>query len=103
MCISPPRDAVSIGEDSWPTNPMSNFPCPVCEYLTLPDRGMYSICPVCFWEDDGVGESPDWVEIVCGPNHVSFIEARENFKILGAAEPDMVEFVREPLPEEIPE
>lgn len=27
--------------------------CPCCDYLTLPNRGNYDVCPVCFWEDDG--------------------------------------------------
>nr|WTB36094.1 CPCC family cysteine-rich protein [Streptomyces sp. NBC_00830] len=26
---------------------------PCCRYVTLEQRGMYEICPVCFWEDDG--------------------------------------------------
>ena len=34
----------------------NRYPCPCCGYLTLGDehRGGYEICPVCFWEDDGV-------------------------------------------------
>jgi len=28
------------------------YSCPCCGYLTLPERGAYDICPVCFWEDD---------------------------------------------------
>ena len=29
------------------------YACPCCGFLTLPSRGGYDICPVCFWEDDG--------------------------------------------------
>ncbi|MFB9883178.1 CPCC family cysteine-rich protein [Planobispora siamensis] len=29
------------------------YPCPFCGFLTLGQRGMHEICPVCFWEDDG--------------------------------------------------
>jgi len=29
------------------------FTCPGCGYPTLEDRGEFSICQVCFWEDDG--------------------------------------------------
>lgn len=32
------------------------YKCPCCEYLTLPARGQYDVCPVCFWEDDGKSE-----------------------------------------------
>lgn len=28
--------------------------CPCCDYITLPERGQYVICRVCFWEDDGL-------------------------------------------------
>jgi len=78
------------------------FACPVCKNLTFKDRAMYSICPVCFWEDDGIGETPDWQDFACGPNHVSFLEAVENFRAIGASEPEMLEYCRKPLHEEIP-
>lgn len=29
------------------------FTCPGCAYPTLEDRGEFSICQVCLWEDDG--------------------------------------------------
>lgn len=29
-------------------------PCPCCGYTTLPTRGGYDLCPVCWWEDHGV-------------------------------------------------
>lgn len=32
---------------------VARYPCPVCVCPTLNDRGGYSICRVCFWEDAG--------------------------------------------------
>jgi hypothetical protein len=29
------------------------YPCPCCGFVTLSERSVYEICPVCFWEDDG--------------------------------------------------
>ena len=29
------------------------YRCPCCGYKTLPERGGFELCPVCFWEDDG--------------------------------------------------
>lgn len=54
--------------------------CPCCGYLTLEQRGMYEICPVCFWEDDG-GEEPDRVSV---PNRQTLRDARESFARIGA-------------------
>lgn len=54
--------------------------CPCCRYYSLPQRGEYDICPVCFWEDDG-SEDP---ERRSGPNRMTLREARENFARLGA-------------------
>lgn len=28
--------------------------CPCCDYFTLDSRNDYEICPICFWEDDGL-------------------------------------------------
>ena len=42
------------------------YSCPCCLYKTLSEIGGYEICPVCFWEDDGVEdpeERPDEVEM----------------------------------------
>lgn len=30
--------------------------CPACGFLTLMSRGGYDICPLCFWEDEGLDE-----------------------------------------------
>lgn len=53
--------------------------CPCCNYPTLPERGSYHICPLCFWEDDGQDE-PFCEEVWNGPNgDYSLTEARNNF------------------------
>ena len=76
------------------------YQCPCCGYLTLPERGGYEICPVCFWEDDGQDEHD--AEIVrCGPNyHLSLTQARKNFAAIGACEYRVLKNVRPPRPEE---
>ncbi len=31
----------------------ANYPCPCCGYLVFTEPpGSYTICPICFWEDD---------------------------------------------------
>ena len=58
--------------------------CPACDYFTLPTRGQYEICPICFWEDDGIDlDRPD---AISGPNHLSLREARANFQEIGACD-----------------
>ncbi|MFV8753055.1 CPCC family cysteine-rich protein [Nannocystaceae bacterium ST9] len=53
--------------------------CVCCGFRTLPECG-YDVCPVCFWEEDGI-QDPDRVS---GPNHMTLREGRENFARLGA-------------------
>ncbi len=72
------------------------FPCPCCGYKTLDDKpdGTYNICPVCFWEDDGVQFSnPDYSG---GANRVSLREAQRNFLKYGASEEKFLSNVRKP-------
>jgi hypothetical protein len=72
-----------------PSDPTPRHLCPCCDYVTLPERGNYLICPVCFWEDDGLDlDAPDEPS---GPNHgTSLREGRANFAKLGACEEAMV-------------
>lgn len=52
---------------------MSKFEtCPCCDYPTLTERGMYEICPICWWED----QSELVTGIAGGP---SLKDARANF------------------------
>ena len=58
--------------------------CPCCDYFCLRTRGSYDVCPVCYWEDDGVGlgqlDEPSAV------NHITLREGRRNFLRYGAAD-----------------
>lgn len=82
---------------------MGNFMCLCCGYMTLAEEppDTFAICPVCYWEDDGVqARDPQYAG---GANSVSLREARENFRRFGASEPEYVALVRAPRPDEIPE
>lgn len=81
-------------EPMWyaPKDPTPRHQCPCCDYVTLPERGNYLICPVCFWEDDG--QDHDRLDVRSGPNHgITLRQGRENFKEFGACEEDMVKHV----------
>jgi hypothetical protein len=81
---------------------MKRFPCPCCGYLTLgePPPGTFTICPVCFWEDDDVQfRDPSYRG---GANTVSLQEARANFLRFGASDEALRGSVRSPLAEELP-
>jgi len=54
--------------------------CPCCHYRSLPERGEYTICNVCFWEDDG-SDVPDHYS---SPSHMTLRQGRENFSRYGA-------------------
>lgn len=76
------------------------YQCPCCGYCTLDEQptNTFAICPVCFWEDDGVQfYKPDYRG---GANTMSLNEARENFKKYGAKSAEKVKFTRPPLEEE---
>jgi len=78
------------------------YACPCCGFLTLhqPPPGSYELCPVCYWEDDGVQfADPDYEG---GANTESLKEARANFRRLGASSPNAVSRVRAPRPDEQP-
>ena len=77
--------------------------CACCGYLTMDSPagdGSYDICPVCFWEDDGV----QWRDPAYGggANSPSLMQARRNFEVLGASDAELVNLVRTPRPTEKP-
>lgn len=74
------------------------FACPCCGYLTLPTRGDWEICPVCFWEDDPGTDADGW----SGANSISLFQAQENFLAFGACTERDIANVRPPTHEEIP-
>jgi hypothetical protein len=80
--------------------------CPCCGYPTIAERGVYEICSLCAWEDDGQDDAahrpagvaavdPDTV--ARGPNHdYSLGEARRNFAVnLTSYRPADIDFERE--------
>lgn len=72
------------------------YPCPCCRFVTLPERGGYDICTVCFWEDDGQDDH-DADEVRGGSNYsLSLSDARRNFSRIGAAEERVLPHVRSP-------
>ena len=53
--------------------------CPCCGYPTLPERGAWNMCYLCFWEDDGQDDA-DADIILGGPTgNLSLSMARLNF------------------------
>jgi len=74
-----------------PPGPADLLQCPCCDFFTLPARGDYDICPVCFWEDDGI--DVDRPDVRSGPNHMTLRQGRHDFSGLGACDPDMLPHV----------
>jgi hypothetical protein len=69
--------------------------CPCCDYFTLEGPRCWDICPICYWEDDGdYLDQPDFGSPA--NKGLSLRQARENFRLLGACETEMLEYV---LPE----
>ncbi len=70
--------------------------CPCCGYdsFDAKDRLEYSICPICFWEDDPIQFNEPKYE--GGANRASLIQGQKNFKEFGACEKKMVQNVRKP-------
>lgn len=75
--------------------------CPCCRFYTLEERGIFDICRICWWEDDGQDDH-NADEVTGGPNGAySLSVARENFLDHGDMYfvDDGIEFVRSPSPE----
>lgn len=70
--------------------------CPCCGNYTFnaASRGMFDICPVCYWEDDLEQEKDPTFN--GGANKVSLIEARENYRKFGACEKGIKKHCRSP-------
>lgn len=73
--------------------------CPCCGYYTLEDEpGRFDICPVCYWEDDGIQrDNPNYIG---GANGISLNMARENYKKIGAISKEYLDIVRSPYEDE---
>jgi hypothetical protein len=66
-----------------PEDPTPREVCPCCDYVSLPERGQYIICHVCYWEDEGI--DVDELDVESGANEsITLREARVNFQRYGA-------------------
>jgi hypothetical protein len=75
--------------------------CLCCGSRTLTAPGIFELCPVCWWQDDGQDES-DADVVRGGPNgSLSLTVARANFLACGASDPRFLGRVRAPLPSEV--
>ena len=58
--------------------------CPCCGYPLLNERATYEICPLCWWENDGLDDGaegrPGDLDRESGPNRTTLREAREHFE-----------------------
>jgi uncharacterized protein YjbI with pentapeptide repeats len=75
--------------------------CPCCFSRTLPSRGNFEICEVCFWEDDGQDDS-DADVVRGGPNgDLSLTQGRDNYAKVRASDPLDSAKVRRPTSDEL--
>jgi len=81
-------------------NKHGKYPCPCCGYYTLENKAdnTFQICPVCYWEDDGI-QLHD-IDYKGGANNLSLKEAQINFGRYGAIEEHFIKFVRPPFEDE---
>ncbi|MBP0963231.1 MAG: hypothetical protein J6Q99_02935 [Oscillospiraceae bacterium] len=87
---------------SPPAAVKGDYPCPCCDYITIPNGGDAPayICPVCLWEIDPFTTAQDQPS---DQNHgLSLVQARQNFAQYGAVVPHLKQYCRPPLPKEIP-
>lgn len=66
------------------------YTCPCCGYKTLDEEptDTYTICKICFWEDDGVQfRDPDYEG---GANEVSLWQAQKTLLSLGHVKKDVL-------------
>lgn len=71
--------------------------CPCCGYRTLPDRGAYDLCPVCWWEDDAAQIDAESLD---GPNGTTLAEGQRLYQRYGASALHGVHEVRPPASNE---
>lgn len=72
--------------------------CPCCGHRTLPERGYYELCPVCFWEDDPEQAEQPWAW--GGANGISLVDAQQAYLRYGAVDVEDVSKVRPARPDE---
>lgn len=79
------------------------YRCPCCGFYTFkePLEGYYSVCDVCYWQDD-LEQKKDPL-LLMGANKVCLNDAKKNFLKFGAVDAKKIKYVRKPLEDEIPE
>lgn len=83
---------------------MKSIACPVCNNFTVPEDYTFEICPVCYWQDEGLNRAADPSEVVGGPNEdVSLDQTRVNYKEFSAIHRYFIGRVRKPEKSELPE
>jgi len=82
-------------------NSFGLYQCFCCDYFTFSeaDTHTFDICPVCFWEEDGV-QLADPTR-AGGANTVGLLQARKNFTLFGASDPTLLRHVRSPHQDEL--
>lgn len=67
--------------------------CPCCGIRTLEERGVFDICLVCWWEDDGLDNRN--AEMQSGPNEgLSLTQARLNYQKYGIYNPTRTDLMK---------
>ncbi|MFC5734691.1 CPCC family cysteine-rich protein [Cytobacillus gottheilii] len=72
------------------------FTCPCCGYKTLNEEppGTFTVCEICYWEDDNIQfEDPDYEG---GANVVSLRQGQRNYIKFGASDCSYLRSVRIP-------
>ena len=76
------------------------YPCPCCGHLVYGGPpASDEICPVCFWEDDGL-QLEFATTLNGGANRTTLVEAQRNYAQFGACEANCADVVRPPLADE---
>lgn len=77
------------------------YRCLCCNFKTLAyaEPLFYEICPVCYWENDPIQNNDE--NYSGGANRISLIEAKKNYKTIGAVSSDALKYVRKPFDDEI--
>jgi len=77
-----------------------HLPCPACGYLVFAGPpGSYDICPVCFWEDDGL-QLEFATTLAGGANHMTLFEWQARYAQNADHYPDLEPCVHLPGPAE---
>jgi hypothetical protein len=94
-----PQDPGSLLTSFSSMQSTQNYPCACCGYLVLGEPpGSYSICPICYWEDDIVQLAYPLMR--GGANKPSLCESQKSFEQIKVSEARFSCKVRSPNPGE---